>query len=78
MRAAEYPEKKCREPIFGGSGIGYACELPAMHMGPCATFSAADSVQRRDQWEAEHPEQARETSLDGGDIIIDQKGRTLS
>lgn len=74
MQAAEYPQKKCREPIFGGSGIGYACELPNMHTGPCATFSAADSVQRRDAWEADHPNEVGQTSLDGGDIIIPGPG----
>lgn len=73
MKAAEYPQKKCREPMFGESGIGYSCELPNMHTGPHATFSDALSVRLRDRWEAENPEQVGQSSLDG-DIILDSKG----
>lgn len=74
MQKAEYPQKTCREPVFGDSGIGYACELPNMHTGPCATFSSTGSVQRRDRWEAENQSQVGQSIMDGGDIIIDSKG----
>lgn len=78
MKAAEYPQKSCRDPLFGASGIGYACELPALHTGPCANFSAADSVSRRDLWESENPNQAGQSTLGGGDIIVDSKGAVIS
>ena len=74
MQRAEYPQKTCREPLFGASGIGYTCELPNLHTGPCATFSDTGSVQRRDAWEASNPTLAGQSSLDG-DIIIDKDGK---
>ncbi len=77
MKAAEYPAKTCREPLFSARGTGCTCELPNMHTGPCASFSASDSVQRRDLWEAENPDQAGQVSLDG-DIIIDKDGKVTS
>ena len=51
MQAAEYPQKKCREAVFNDSGMGYTCELPLMHPGPCASFSVSASVTRRNHWE---------------------------
>ena len=78
MQKAEYPQKTCREPIFGDSGIGYACELVNMHTGPHATFSSRGSVQRRDAWEAANPAQVGLTSLDGGDVIVDNHGRPIT
>jgi hypothetical protein len=76
VKRAEYPAKSCRDPLFGASGIGYACELPALHTGPCANFSAADTVAKRDQWEAENPDHAGQIAL-GGDIIVDSKGEVI-
>lgn len=75
MKAAEYPQKTCREPLFSASGNGYACELPLMHLGPCGNFSAADSVERRDAWEAQNPEHAEGTETLLGDVIVDSTGK---
>lgn len=77
MKRAEYPQKTCREPIFGQSGIGYACELPNMHTGPHGTFSDTLSVTIRDRWEAENGDLVGTSSLDG-DIIIDSKGNPIT
>lgn len=56
MQPAEYPTKSCREPLFNQVGLGYTCELPMMHPGPCASLSLKPSVEARDRWEAAHPE----------------------
>ena len=77
MKAAEYPAKTCREPIFGTSGIGYTCELPNMHTGPHATFSDSYSVRTRDAWEEANPDQVGTSNLDG-DIIVDRNGKPIT
>jgi hypothetical protein len=56
METAKYPEKTCREPVFNQHGMGYTCDLVLLHPGPCASFSARDSVDRRDRWESDHPD----------------------
>jgi hypothetical protein len=78
VRAAEYPEKKCREGVFSAAGLGYPCELPNMHLGPCASFSAANTVEARERWEAANPDKVGKSDLDGGDIIVDSNGRTTA
>jgi len=78
MKAAVYPQKHCREPLFSANGTGCTCELPLMHTGPHASFSARDSVQRRDAWDAEHPEQAGKTSTLDGDIVVEKTGEVIS
>lgn len=69
MQKAEYPEKACREGLMSESGIGYNCELPLMHAGPCANFSIKHTVVVRDKYEHDHPEW-REAPQTGGDIIL--------
>lgn len=68
MRIAEYPVKACREAVWNDVGLAYTCELPNLHMGPCASQSVARSVKARDAWEEANPDQA--TATGGGDIII--------
>jgi len=70
MEAAEYPIKKCREPVWNTVGAAHPCELAMLHTGPCASFSVRESVRRRDAWEASNPQEAAR-SVDGMDIIID-------
>lgn len=50
MRKAEFPQRTCREPVWGVQA--YSCELPDLHPGPHASFSVKESVERRDAWEA--------------------------
>jgi len=69
MQKAEYPEKTCREGMMGESGIGYNCELVALHAGPCATFSMPHTVAKRDAYEEENPNWREKPNL-GGDIIL--------
>ena len=68
MQIAEYPEKKCRDPLFNAHSMGYSCELPALHPGPCATNSIADSVTNRDRWEDKNPDWR--ANMRTGDIEI--------
>lgn len=53
MRKAEFPQRTCREAVWGVQA--YACELPDMHPGPCASYSVQDSVTRREAWEEANP-----------------------
>lgn len=55
MERATYPQKTCRDHVFNDQGLGYTCELPVMHPGPCASFSVKTSVEHRDRWEENHP-----------------------
>ena len=55
MKAAEYPQRKCRAPVEGNAGQSHPCELADLHAGPDASFSVPGSVKRRDAWEADHP-----------------------
>jgi hypothetical protein len=56
MENAEYPQKACREAVYNDHGMGYTCELPEVHPGPCASFSVRRSVEQRDAWEERHPD----------------------
>lgn len=75
MKAAEYPQKRCREAVFNQVGMAYPCELPMLHTGPCGSFSVKESTDRRDAWEQANPDLLHQ-SVDGGDIIIDTPGAT--
>jgi hypothetical protein len=66
MKRAEYPQKMCREPVWG-TAQAYNCELP-IHSGPCASFSVPDTVERRDAWEEDHP--GWEAEVGSSDIIV--------
>jgi hypothetical protein len=54
MQKAEYPQRSCRMPV-AGEHQDYLCELAEHHPGPDASFSVADSVRRRDEWEMANP-----------------------
>lgn len=68
MKAAQYPQKKCREAVFGELNQGHTCELPLMHPGPCASLSAKSSVENRDRWEERNP--GWEDNIGNMDIVI--------
>jgi hypothetical protein len=69
MQKAEYPEKSCREGMVSEAGIGYNCELPVLHAGPCASLSLPKTVAARDKWEESNPDWRERPNL-GGDIIL--------
>lgn len=54
---AVYPERSCREAVWGDH-LGYNCELPELHSGPCVSWTVRASLQRRQAWEIS--EQAQE------------------
>lgn len=54
MKKAEFPQRTCREPVWG-EVQAYSCELPDLHPGPCASYSVKDSVERRNAWEGRNP-----------------------
>lgn len=56
MDKAEFPTRQCKEAVWNEVSNAYPCELPDLHPGPCASFSVASTVQRRDAWEADHPD----------------------
>lgn len=62
MKVAEFPQRKCREHVPYGIGDGEdaipmvaLCEIRETHLGPCASYSAPESVARREAWEAANP-----------------------
>lgn len=56
MKKAEYPQRMCKQPVWGVNDAAYHCELPDLHPGPCASLSAKQTVEARDQWEERNPE----------------------
>lgn len=68
-KPGEFPPRKCREPVFSDSGLGYSCELPLHHMGPCMTYSARHTVENRKVWAEKNPDKAGHT--DSPDMIGD-------
>lgn len=69
METATYPQRRCRESVWSTLGLAYPCELPNLHVGPCASLSVQHTVQVRDAWEAENPDKV-DQRVDGGDIIL--------
>jgi hypothetical protein len=69
MQKAAYPEKSCRDGMMSPTGIGYSCELPTLHAGPCATFSIPQTVEARDKFEEANPDWRSHPNI-GGDIIL--------
>lgn len=64
MQKPEFPARTCREAVVHGPMV-YPCEVIALHPGPCASFSARPSVERRDAWEDGNPDWKNEVgSLD--------------
>ena len=56
MQVAEYPQRMCKQAVWGKNDAAYHCELPDLHPGPCASQSSKVSVEARDRWEAAHPD----------------------
>lgn len=56
MQIAQYPERKCKEPVFNDYSMAYSCELVDLHPGPHASLSVKRTVEARDRWESDHPE----------------------
>jgi hypothetical protein len=52
----EWPQRTCRDAVWG-KHQAYTCELPDLHLGPCASQSVADSLRRREVWEQAHQDQ---------------------
>lgn len=67
MQAAKYPQRMCKEPVWGAQQA-YHCELCLLHLGPCASFSVKDSVERRDAWEEKNP--GWEEKVGSNDLLI--------
>lgn len=61
FRLPVWPERTCREPV-AGEFASHSCEVVEAHLGPHASQSVKSSVERRQQWEAEHPEELEPTS----------------
>lgn len=67
MKKAGYPQRMCKEPVWGAQQA-YHCELCLLHPGPCASYSVADSVTRRDTWEQNNP--GWEQNIGSHDLIV--------
>jgi hypothetical protein len=52
VRYAEYPARKCRQPVTEDGLIDHWCDLAELHPGPCCPRSSTAAVARRQQWEA--------------------------
>lgn len=52
---AEYPVRRCRQPVTEDGLIDHFCELPDMHPGPCCPRNLPSAVRRRQEWEAANP-----------------------
>lgn len=67
MRKAEFPERSCREHVYGELTAD-VCDVRENHRGPCAAYGVPESVQAREAWEKAHPEYA-EATKDGPDLL---------
>lgn len=65
MIPVEWPARKCREVVWHGD-IAHSCEVIDLHPGPCASTSFAESVQRRDAFEAANPTWMTDMKPEGG------------
>jgi hypothetical protein len=52
VKFAEWPQRKCRQPITTDGLIDHWCDLPELHPGPCCPKSLASAIRRRQQWES--------------------------
>jgi hypothetical protein len=55
VKSAEYPQRRCRQPVTEDGLIDHWCDLPELHPGPCAPSALPAAVTRRDAWEAANP-----------------------
>lgn len=67
MKAAKYPQRMCKETVWG-EHLAYYCEIVDMHPGPCASFSVQASVEARDAWEQANPDW--EERIGSSNIIV--------
>jgi hypothetical protein len=56
MAPSKYPQRTCRQPVWGEPDAAYSCDLKVdnlgmSHPGPCASYSVPASMQRRQAWE---------------------------
>lgn len=73
---AEYPQRKCRTPVQV-EPVAHLCELREHHAGPDASPSVAESVRRREAWEASHPGWEKTSAFDDpfADLTPQAEGR---
>jgi hypothetical protein len=56
MAPSKYPQRTCRQPVWGEADAAHSCDLKVdnlgmSHPGPCASHSVPASMQRRHVWE---------------------------
>lgn len=56
MRKVEFPDRSCREHVYGDNYQADVCGVVLGHPGPCASLAIPRSAELRDQWEEEHPD----------------------
>lgn len=57
MAPSKYPQRTCRQPVWGEADAAHSCDLKVdnlgmTHVGPCMSYSVPASMQRRAQWES--------------------------
>jgi len=55
VRFAEWPQRKCREPVTEDGLIDHWCDLAELHLGPHCPQTLKAAIERRAQWEAGNP-----------------------
>jgi len=55
VKPAEFPQRRCRQPVTEDGLIDHWCDLPELHPGPCAPSTLPAAVARRAAWEAANP-----------------------
>ena len=55
VKFAEHPERSCREPVTEDGLIDHWCALPEFHPGPHCPRTLQAAIDRRQQWEKDHP-----------------------
>lgn len=56
MKPVTFPDRSCREHVYGDNYQADVCGVVLGHPGPCASLAIPRSVELRDEWEANHPE----------------------
>jgi hypothetical protein len=55
IRFAEWPQRRCRQPMTADGLIDHWCDLAELHPGPCCPRTHAPSIRQRHQWEQANP-----------------------
>jgi hypothetical protein len=55
VKFAEWPQRKCRQPVTEDGLIDHWCDLADLHPGPHCPSTHRASIERRARWEADHP-----------------------